>query len=1431
MSSVALLAKHLSAEQQREIALDLISKFQESGEYVTTFCELVNSVPALKTDLYPNVLSFSTFLLKSELSDSEYTLLFDLCNTFEKLTNNLMDFIIENLSIFASANPNLFDRQMNHLVPDNKEQDEIDEKQIIVLFNFSEWYFMNNESYSKSYLNTNLDTLLYLYLSHESSDVSRASSKVLRWRMTSICNTLETRESLWSTIYLLLAMKDKSAVSYGFTLWLRYFSYFTTDVLKESNEFQNKLQEEKYWWFLRDGLISLVHEHKKFALTLCQMSVRSLSTSFDIPIMSWDISKEEEYLDAWKRFCTLYEILGIDTAMNQAEAAKSDLIKIFAPESLVPIPFALTIPSVGFKAAMDRVKKFSLQLLFTLPESSLSLFKHDLKFISNVFLPFTLKSSHFNAYTNSDGSYDCPFGDKLRDFVSHIITSLDETDLAQMVQMIFEVLDEHRFTFGISRIYIVWGILNGLEKKNSLVLNINNVDILCRLFEATAEGEILQTTLQTIHLKFLLHLNPKNVTIEDFIIAIGKFVNINGYKIYQDNEEFFLDFVSTNFANNEVNNLLSSNGNNLDVGAVTIILSILLANKMKVEEIVPSILQHSSSDELIIEMANSGFKFDEFWTHDDIVGFVEIMIQKMATGSTELPIDVYTNCNELLKIDSLFSVSFWESIDLRFLFVKIANDLMLFENVESIRYAISQYKFVTFCFQKCIFNPTFDIQIDELVHLFRNVMKNAPKRDSNVYKYKDEVIAYILNNVTQLFKITEFTPEFKKQAMELSSDVVSMSEYNSHFANVALMTSFIRDDNSTGLTLSDAKLIVESLAGIWQDLIKDRLILNQRDLHQNFIKLLVDFELLKHSANDSELAERIYQITDDVIDQSVGRKALLPSLFKGIFDFKVSQPETFDTVLWLSKLLAKGTLLAQSEQNIFKLDVVLGQDFDKYLNLTGETLYSSVYGKVEMSYRVYIMSTVAAIKCSNFAQEMWKFILENDDIFHLLKPKKRTDLEEQWKRLQLYSIMLLTFEILPKDYAVRSVETVLVPRLFKEASPLCRTYLEWIIALTIHNYPENRDNILSQFAEGVKIQQPMIVTIYERICILIAQKYNKEDESNFLAKFLTDLIIPTATSNRSLNRHFSTSMACAIYQEIENKKLNFPVELVEILKKIWEVATMGEGWTQYRNGDALLWDIKDDLTLVGITGGVLLKTTDRAIDAIYERYYNQFINSQQKELLRYPIGNDESDKWVEAIRINEVRLDTQLENDSDKESSLLQTKSGAWSTVMELDDSSRAASQVKRSQLIVVSSLVDKPPNLGGICRLCDCLGAGWMTMDDMSVMSNPEFKSVAVTADRWMPMLEVKIDEIANFMRLKKKEGYTLIGLEQTDKSVELNSELKFPEKSLILIGKEREGIPGDLLAELDMCVIIKQVGIVRSMNIQTATAVIVHAYSAQHC
>ncbi|KAK7677415.1 hypothetical protein QCA50_019633 [Cerrena zonata] len=293
------------------------------------------------------------------------------------------------------------------------------------------------------------------------------------------------------------------------------------------------------------------------------------------------------------------------------------------------------------------------------------------------------------------------------------------------------------------------------------------------------------------------------------------------------------------------------------------------------------------------------------------------------------------------------------------------------------------------------------------------------------------------------------------------------------------------------------------------------------------------------------------------------------------------------------------------------------------------------------------------------------------------------------------------------------------------------------------------------------------------------------------------------------------------------KKLPINPDIIQMSENLYKSAVSSDAFGSYRSGDALLWDILGDFTLVGMTGSVLLRVSDRSdIDFIRKEDYNKHLSQAQIDNLQNPVGQDLKELWIRVCKNNKIpenlNSNNKIGSTNEKgQQATLQTKSGAWSTVMDVDETARGG-DIVRSDLIVVSSLVDKPPNLGG---------AGLLTLNDIRVKNHPQFKNVAVTADYWMPMIEVKENGIIEFLREKKKEGYTLIGLEQTTNSVELNSNLQFPKKSLILIGKEKEGVPGDLLAELDMCVEIKQVGVIRSMNIQTATAIIVHAYSTQHC
>uniref|UniRef100_A0A673HZZ1 tRNA (guanosine(18)-2'-O)-methyltransferase TARBP1 n=1 Tax=Sinocyclocheilus rhinocerous TaxID=307959 RepID=A0A673HZZ1_9TELE len=144
------------------------------------------------------------------------------------------------------------------------------------------------------------------------------------------------------------------------------------------------------------------------------------------------------------------------------------------------------------------------------------------------------------------------------------------------------------------------------------------------------------------------------------------------------------------------------------------------------------------------------------------------------------------------------------------------------------------------------------------------------------------------------------------------------------------------------------------------------------------------------------------------------------------------------------------------------------------------------------------------------------------------------------------------------------------------------------------------------------------------------------------------------------------------------------------------------------------------------------------------------------------------------------------------------------------------------SNLLVVASLIDKPTNLGGLCRTCEIFGAKALVLDSLRHVNDKQFQVLSVSSELWLPMLEVKPAELSDFLQLKKREGYWVIGVEQTSKSQSLR-DYTFPERSLLLLGNEREGIPANLLQLVDVCVEIPQHGITRSLNVHVSAALLV--------
>lgn len=154
----------------------------------------------------------------------------------------------------------------------------------------------------------------------------------------------------------------------------------------------------------------------------------------------------------------------------------------------------------------------------------------------------------------------------------------------------------------------------------------------------------------------------------------------------------------------------------------------------------------------------------------------------------------------------------------------------------------------------------------------------------------------------------------------------------------------------------------------------------------------------------------------------------------------------------------------------------------------------------------------------------------------------------------------------------------------------------------------------------------------------------------------------------------------------------------------------------------------------------------------------------------------------------------------------------------------------KQNSLIVVASLIDKVPNLAGLARTCEVFQTRLLVVADRSVTKSQSFTSISVTAEEWIEIEEVKPAALSPWLLGKKSEGYALIGLEQTSESTSLQ-DLEFPLRSVLILGKEKEGIPADLLSSIDSTIEIPQFGRIRSLNVHVSGALAIYEYTRQHC
>jgi tRNA G18 (ribose-2'-O)-methylase SpoU len=155
-------------------------------------------------------------------------------------------------------------------------------------------------------------------------------------------------------------------------------------------------------------------------------------------------------------------------------------------------------------------------------------------------------------------------------------------------------------------------------------------------------------------------------------------------------------------------------------------------------------------------------------------------------------------------------------------------------------------------------------------------------------------------------------------------------------------------------------------------------------------------------------------------------------------------------------------------------------------------------------------------------------------------------------------------------------------------------------------------------------------------------------------------------------------------------------------------------------------------------------------------------------------------------------------------------------------------SSLPRHPLAVCASLVENPMNLGMLCRTAEAFRLEALVLRDLGLARDRTFRQTAVTTHQWQPLLACAVEQLPQWLADRRQQGYSPIALDLRPQAIPL-PEMRFPEQTVLVLGRELTGIPPAVAAACDQTVAIPQYGLVPSLNVQTAAALAIYAYLCQ--